>query len=210
MTSFLVVFDVDSTLIQDEVIELLAEYAGVRAQVQAITDRAMAGELDFAESLRGRVATLADLPDSVIARAYEQIRITDGAEALISAIHAAGGRVGAVSGGFSQLLTPLADRLKLDFHRANDLDVVGGKLTGRVTGEIIDKSAKARALAEWAASCQLTTSQTVAVGDGANDLEMMAAAGLSIAFNAKPTVREQASLVIDRPNLTELIPVLGL
>lgn len=210
MTRFLVVFDVDSTLIKDEVIELLADFSGSREQVEEITNRAMSGELDFEASLRERVATLKGLPTDVLDRAYEQIRITEGAEPLIAAIHRAGGRVGAVSGGFSQLLEPLAQRLKLDFHRANDLDVADGKLTGKISGTVIDATQKAAALLEWSRACGLGPADTVAVGDGANDLEMMRLAGLSIAFNAKPLVRDKADLVLERADLSELIPILGL
>ena len=186
MTKYLVVFDVDSTLIEDEVIELLAEVAGKREEVAAVTERAMAGELDFAQSLIERVATLAGLPESVFADVQSRIRITTGAKDTIAAIQAVGGKVGAVSGGFIQLLTPLAAELNLDFARANELEVVDGKLTGKVIGKIIDRSAKAEALREWSVASGLTN--TVAVGDGANDLEMMALADLGVAFNAKPIV----------------------
>lgn len=204
------VFDVDSTLIQDEVIELLADQAGSRAQVAAVTERAMAGELDFAASLVARVETLAGLAESALELAFSAIRVTPGAQQLIEAIHDAGGKVGAVSGGFNQLLDPLAKQLGLDFARANQLEIVEGKFTGRVVGEIIDRPAKASALREWAADCDVELSKTIAVGDGANDLSMMDAAGLSVAFNAKPIVRERANLVISERNLAELIPVLGL
>jgi phosphoserine phosphatase len=210
LTKLLVVFDVDSTLIQDEVIELLAEVAGKREEVAAVTERAMAGELDFAESLVQRVQTLAGLPDSVFADVFERIRLTEGAKALIDAIHAAGGRVGAVSGGFNQVLSPLAELLSLDFARANELEVLDGKLTGRVLGKIIDRTEKKNALIEWARLAGFEIAQTVAIGDGANDLEMMQAAGLAIAFNAKPIVRDQADLVIANQDLSELVQALGL
>jgi phosphoserine phosphatase len=206
----LVVFDVDSTLIQDEVIELLAEVAGKREEVAAVTERAMAGELDFAESLIKRVQTLAGLPDSVFADVFKRIRVTEGAKTLIDAIHAAGGRVGAVSGGFNQVLSPLAELLSLDFARANELEVLDGKLTGRVLGKIVDRTEKKNALIEWARLAGFEIAQTVAIGDGANDLEMMQAAGLAIAFNAKPIVREQADLVIANQDLSELVQALGL
>jgi phosphoserine phosphatase len=206
----LVVFDVDSTLIQDEVIELLAEVAGKREEVAAVTERAMAGELDFAESLIQRVQTLAGLPDSVFADVFKRIRVTEGAKTLIDSIHAAGGRVGAVSGGFNQVLSPLAELLSLDFARANDLEVVDGKLTGLVLGKIIDRTEKKNALIEWARLAGFEIAQTVAIGDGANDLEMMQAAGLAIAFNAKAIVRDQADLVIANQDLSELVPALGL
>ena len=210
MTRFLVVFDVDSTLIEDEVIELLAEAAGRRAEVAAVTERAMRGELDFAESLRDRVATLVGLDESVIEQTYERITVTAGAQELIDAVHAAGGKVGAVSGGFNQLLEPLAKRLSLDFWRANELGVADGKLTGEVIGKIVDRQAKADALAQWSQELGLIRRQTAAVGDVANDLQMMREAGLSVAFNAKPMVREQAQLVVQDQNLAELIKVLAI
>jgi phosphoserine phosphatase len=210
LTKLLVVFDVDSTLIEDEVIELLADVAGKRSEVAAVTERAMAGELDFAESLIERVKTLAGLPSSVFDSVFQKITITQGAAQLIDAVHAAGGRVGAVSGGFSQVLTPLAEKLSLDFARANELEVIDGVLTGRVVGKIIDRSEKKNALIEWARLAGFEIAQTVAVGDGANDLEMMQAAGLSIAFNAKQIVRDQADLVIGKRDLFQLADALGL
>ncbi|MEY4436797.1 MAG: hypothetical protein RL100_261 [Actinomycetota bacterium] len=206
MTKYFVVFDVDSTLIEDEVIELLADVAGKRAEVAEVTERAMRGELDFAESLVERVATLAGLPESVFESVLGRVRITQGAKETIRAIQANGGKVGAVSGGFSQILTPLAKQLNLDFHRANELEVLDGKLTGKVLGDIIDKNAKANALTEW--SNQTGLDQTVAVGDGANDLAMMAIAGLGVAFNAKPIVKEQADVVLEGNDLRELLDVL--
>lgn len=210
MTKLLVVFDVDSTLIEDEVIELLADVAGKRAEVAAVTERAMAGELDFAASLIERVQTLAGLPETVFAEVGQRIRITTGAKELIDAVHHSGGRVGAVSGGFTQVLNPLADILNLDFARANDLEVIDGKLTGKVLGKIIDRTAKKEALLEWAQRADFKIDQTVAIGDGANDLEMMEAAALSIAFNAKPIVKEKANLVLESGNLADLIPILSL
>jgi phosphoserine phosphatase len=208
VTSFLVVFDVDSTLIEDEVIELLADCAGKRVEVAEITERAMQGELDFAQSLEARVATLAGLPVDVIRQTLGRIRITQGAKALIDKVHARGGKVGAVSGGFNQLLEPLAKTLQLDFWRANELEITDGTLTGRVSGSIIDRKAKADALVEWAKESSVDLANTVAVGDGANDLDMMAKAGLSIAFNAKPKVREAADLVVSGNDLAALIPLL--
>ena len=208
MTEYLVIFDVDSTLIEDEVIELLAEVAGQRAEVAAVTERAMAGELDFAESLLQRVATLAGLPESVFAEVQSRIKITTGAKETIAAIQASGGKVGAVSGGFTQLLTPLAEVLNLDFARANELEVINGILTGKVIGKIIDRTAKADALREWASETGLT--RTVAVGDGANDLEMLATAELGVAFNAKPIVREKADVVIEGNDLRALLDLLSL
>jgi phosphoserine phosphatase len=210
VTQFLVVFDVDSTLIEDEVIELLADVAGKRAEVAAVTERAMAGELDFAESLIERVKTLAGLPDSVFADVQKRITITTGAKQLIDAVHAAGGKVGAVSGGFNQLLTPLAEILELDFARANQLEVVDGFLTGKVLGAIVDRQAKADALLEWAAATATPIENTVAVGDGANDLSMMAVAGLGVGFNCKPIVREHADFILEGHDLSKLTDKLGL
>jgi phosphoserine phosphatase len=209
VTKLLVVFDVDSTLIQEEVIELLAEVAGKRAEVAEVTDRAMAGEIDFAESLRFRVATLKGLPESVFTDVFNRIQLSAGAIELIEAVHKVGGKVGAVSGGFTEILTPLAERLNLDFYRANDLGIEAGVLTGEVASSIIDKFAKAEALREWAAACGVELKDTIAVGDGANDLEMMKIAGLSVAFNAKPVVRAAANVVIENGNLAELISLIS-
>lgn len=203
----LVVLDCDSTTIQDEVIELLAETAGTRAEVAEVTERAMRGELDFAESLRERVATLAGTPDTVFAEAYSKVRKSAGIDALIAEVHARDGLVGVVSGGFHEVLDPLAADLKLNHWRANRLEVEGGKLTGRVTGPIIDAEAKAAALTEWADAAGIPLSATVAIGDGANDLAMMAIAGLSIAYNAKPVVRERADVEIEN-DLALVIPLL--
>ena len=206
----LVVFDVDSTLIEDEVIELLADCAGKRAEVAEVTERAMAGELDFAGSLKARVIQLSGLPESVIQDTLQKITITKGAKELIAAIHLAGGKVAAVSGGFTQLLEPLAKELNLDYFRANQLEIIDGKLTGQVTGAIIDKPAKATALTQWAKELNLELRNTVAVGDGANDLDMMDIAGLSIGFNAKPRVRRVADVLIAKNDLNEVIGLLGL
>ena len=208
--TILVVFDVDSTLIEQEVIELLADFAGKRAEVEAVTAKAMAGELDFEGSLRARVLNLEGLPASVIDKALEQITLTPGAKEAVEYIHSVGGKAGAVSGGFIELLEPLAKKLNLDFYRANQLEIIDGVLTGNVIGEIIDKPAKATALREWAQSLKLDISRTVAVGDGANDLDMMAVAGLSVGFNAKHRVRAKADLLIARNDLNALIPLLGL
>ena len=210
MTQFLVVFDVDSTLIEDEVIELLADVAGKREEVAAVTERAMAGELDFAESLIERVKTLAGLPESVFADVQKRITITTGAKQLIDAVHSAGGKVGAVSGGFNQLLTPLAQILELDFARANQLEVVDGFLTGKVLGAIVDRQAKADALIEWASATGTPVEHTVAVGDGANDLSMIAVAGLGVGFNCKPIVREHADFILEGNDLSRLTEKLGL
>ncbi|MFE6966321.1 phosphoserine phosphatase SerB [Agromyces sp. NPDC057679] len=206
----LVVLDADSTLIREEAIELLAEEAGSLEHVAAVTERAMRGELDFAASLRERVATLAGLDAAVLAAARERMTPTDGVQELIDGVHAAGGLVGVVSGGFHELLDPLADRLGLDFCRANRLETADGRLTGRVDGPIIDAGAKATALEEWALVGGIPLGRTVAVGDGANDLQMLDRAALGVAFCAKPVVRAQADLAIDRPDLSAVLAVLGL
>lgn len=203
----LVVLDCDSTTIQDEVIELIADVAGTRELVAAVTERAMRGELDFAESLRERVATLRGTPESVFAEVYEKVRPTPGIAELVAEVHARGGAVGVVSGGFHEVLDPLADDLNIDLWRANRLEVEGGVLTGRVLGDIVDAEGKALALREWADSEEIPLAHTVAIGDGANDLRMMAIAGLSIAFNAKPIVREQADVSIEH-DLAQVIPLL--
>ena len=202
--------DVDSTLIQDEVIELLADEAGVRAEVAEITDRAMRGEIDFEQSLRERVSMLKGLPESVFERVQERIRLSDGARTLISAVHASGGRVGAVSGGFNQILTPLASKLNLDYYAANELEVVDGLLTGQLLGEVIDRAAKAAKLELWAKDFGISVELVAAIGDGANDLDMFESAGLSFAYNAKPAVRERADVIIDASDLSLVIPHLGL
>jgi phosphoserine phosphatase len=206
----LVILDVDSTLIEQEVIELLADCAGKRSEVEAVTERAMSGELDFTASLKARVSHLKGLPESVIAETLAKCTVTKGAHKLIEAVHAKGGKVGAVSGGFSQLLDPLAVTLNLDFHRANQLEVVDGILTGDVIGTIIDKPAKATALRQWAIESNIDLKHTVAIGDGANDLDMMGIAGLSIGFNAKPRVRAAADVILASNDLSDAIGLLGL
>lgn len=208
MSRFLVVFDVDSTLIEDEVIELLAEAAGKREEVKAITDAAMAGDLDFSQSLAARVAMLAGVSETVLTETLARVRVTPGARELIAAIHRAGGKVAAISGGFSQVLEPLAKDLQLDFYRANTLEITDGKLSGKTVGPVIDRSAKAASLAEWALELGIAEGRTIAVGDGANDLEMMKAAGIGVAFNAKPLVRANADLVLDGKSLEPLIAIL--
>lgn len=199
--------DCDSTTIQDEVIELLADAAGSREQVAEITERAMRGELDFSASLDERVATLAGTPDSVFAAAYAQVRLTPGIRELIAAVHERGGKVGVVSGGFHEVLDPLAKDLGLDFWRANRLEVVDGELTGRTVGPIIDAAAKATALQDWALQEGIPLSATVAIGDGANDLAMMEVAAIGVSFNGKPLVRERADVSLE-DDLAGAIPLL--
>jgi phosphoserine phosphatase len=206
----LVVLDADSTLIREEAIELLADAAGSLAHVTEVTERAMRGELDFAESLRERVATLAGLSFDEVVAARPRLTPTPGVQELIDGVHAAGGVVGVVSGGFHELLDPLAERLGLDFCRANRLEVDGGRLTGRVLGDIVDAEAKRRALEEWAAASGVPLARTVAVGDGANDLRMLDRAALGVAFCAKPVVRARADVAIDRVDLSGVLALLGL
>jgi phosphoserine phosphatase len=210
MARFLVVLDVDSTLIENEVIELLAEQAGSLAEVAEITFKAMNGELDFEASLRSRVATLKGLPESVFDTVGGQVRVTDGVPEMIAGIQSAGGRVGVVSGGFHEVVDPVAERIGLNYWRANRLEVIDGVLTGELTGPVIDAAAKAETLREWAADFDVPLSQTVAVGDGANDLPMMAITGLAVGFDAKAPVRDEANIIMDRRDLSQLLPLLGL
>lgn len=210
MTGFLVILDVDSTLIENEVIELLAEAAGSLVEVESITAQAMNGEIDFEESLRSRVATLAGLPVGVFETVARRIRVTDGVPELIAGVHAAGGRIGVVSGGFHELVDPLAARLGLDYCRANRLETADGRLTGGLTGPIIDAEAKATTLREWCADAGIDLRHTVAVGDGANDLPMMAITGLSVGFDAKAPVRDEADVIMDVRDLGQVLPLLGL
>jgi phosphoserine phosphatase len=210
MARFLVVLDVDSTLIEDEVIELLAEEAGSGERVGEITFRAMNGELDFEQSLRERVGTLAGLPESVIETVRSRVTVTRGVPELIAGVQAAGGKIAVVSGGFHEIIDPLARDLGLDYWRANRLAVVDGKLTGDVVAPVIDAAAKAAALREWATDAGIPMSQTVAVGDGANDLPMMAICGLAIGFDAKAPVRDLAHVLLDERDLSMLLPLLGL
>lgn len=210
MSRLLVVLDVDSTLIEQEAIELLATEAGSGEQVAAVTARAMTGDVDFSQSLRDRVGTLAGLETGVFDRVSPHITLTRGAHDLIAGVHAVGGRVAAVSGGFHELLDPIARTLTLDAHRANRLEVSGGRLTGRTYGTVIDATAKRDAVIEWADLFQIPLQCTVVIGDGANDLAMMDAAGLSIAFDAKPVVREHADVVLPDRDLSAVLAVLGL
>jgi len=207
---FLVVLDVDSTLIENEVIEMLAQAAGSFAEVAEITERAMSGELDFEQSLRSRVATLEGLDVAQLPDIAQQIRLTPGAQQMIDTLHANDSVVGVVSGGFHELLDELAGDVGLDFWRANRLDVREGRLTGTVLGPVIDAEAKASALVEWASAYGVPRSRTVAVGDGANDLQMMKTAGLSVAFDARPVVRRSANVAISDRDLSQVLPALGL
>ncbi len=206
----LVVLDVDSTLIRDEVIELLAERAGARERVAAITERAMRGELDFAASLHERVATLAGLPEGVFDDVRAAVRFTPGAQTMTRTMQRLGYTLALVSGGFHQVIDPLATGLGIRHVLANRLEVRDGRLTGRVSGPVVDRQAKADALRRFAAEENLPMSRTVAIGDGANDLDMLAAAGLGIAFNAKPVVAAQADAAVTLPYLDSVLFLLGL
>lgn len=208
-TKRLIVFDVDSTLVQGEVIEMLAARAGAQGAVAAITDAAMRGDLDFAESLEQRVATLAGLPATVIDEVAAQLQLMPGARTTIRTLRRLGFRCGVVSGGFRQIIEPLAEELMLDFVAANELEVVDGVLTGRVVGPIIDRPGKAEALRDFAQQAGVPMQQTVAVGDGANDIDMLAAAGLGVAFNAKPALREVADASLSQPYLDTVLFLLG-
>jgi phosphoserine phosphatase len=208
LTGFLVVFDVDSTLINEEAIELLAEHSGNREKVAEITERSMRGEIDFSTSLIERVATLKGLPESVLEQTAQSLTPTKGASELIQEIHARGGLAAAVSGGFIQLLNGLKRELNLDYARANTLGVNDGMLTGEVVGELVNREAKARYLKLWAEDNGIPLDRTFAIGDGANDLGMMAIAGVSVAFCAKPIVRENAKVVIDERDLAQVIELL--
>jgi len=205
----LIVFDVDSTLIQGEVIEMLAERAGSGEAVAAITDAAMRGEIDFTESLHQRVSTLAGLPAEVLDEVADRVELTPGARTTIRTLRRLGFHCGVVSGGFRQVIEPLAHDLMLDFVAANELEVVDGVLTGRVVGPIIDRAGKAKALRDFATQAGVPMEQTVAVGDGANDIDMLNAAGLGVAFNAKPALREVADASLNHPYLDTVLFILG-
>ena len=205
----LIVFDVDSTLVQGEVIEMLAAHAGAQGKVAAITEAAMRGELDFAQSLQQRVATLTGLPATVVDEVAGQLELMPGARTTLRTLRRLGFRCGAVSGGFRRIIEPLAEELSLDYVAANELEIVDGTLTGRVVGPIIDRAGKEKALREFAEQAGVPMEQTVAVGDGANDIDMLAAAGLGVAFNAKPALREVADASLSHPYLDTVLFLLG-
>jgi phosphoserine phosphatase len=206
----LVVLDVDSTLIRDEAIDLLAERAGVGDQVMAITERAMAGQLDFQESLRRRVALLAGLTLDDVEAVRDGLQLTPGAATFVRTLRHLGYQVGLVSGGFTVCTDRFVTELKLDFAAANELEIVDGKVTGNVLDPIIDGPGKAAALVRFAHQFGVPLSQTVAVGDGANDIEMIEAAGLGIAFNAKSALRAAADTSVNLPYLDTVLFVLGI
>lgn len=210
MTKRLVQLDVDSTFIQQEAIELLAAKAGVLEEVARITESAMRGELDFAESLIARVSLLKGLPENVFDQVRKEISLTPGAAELVELLHQKGHCVSLVSGGFVNIMQPIVDELKIDYFIANTLEVIDGHLTGKVLGEIVDRAAKAIALKEFAAQAGVDIANTVAIGDGANDLDMMAIAGISIAFNAKPIVAAAADYSINEPSLASVAEIIAL
>ena len=206
----LVQFDVDSTFIQQEAIELLAAKAGVLEEVSRITESAMRGEMDFEQSLRARVALLKGLDQSVISEVQAEIKMTDGARELVSTLHSKGHSVSLVSGGFIDIIEPMIKELSIPYFKANKLEIINAVLTGGLVGPIIDRAAKGSALIEFASMSGVELIHTVAIGDGANDLDMMAAAGLSIAFNAKPIVIDAADLSITEPSLRSVIDLIQL
>ncbi|EID55434.1 phosphoserine phosphatase SerB [Saccharomonospora xinjiangensis] len=205
----LVVFDVDSTLIQGEVIEMLAAHAGVEAEVREITEAAMRGELNFSESLIRRVSLLEGLPESVLDDVAAKIELTPGARTTVRTLKRLGFRCGVVSGGFSRIIDGLVTDLGLDFAVANELEIVDGRITGKVVGDIVDRAAKAEALKRYAAGYGIPLGQCVAVGDGANDIDMLTTAGMGIAFNAKPALREVADAAVSHPYLDAVLFMLG-
>ena len=206
----IVLLDMDSTLIQQEVIDILAERCGVGAEVAAITQSAMRGELDFTESLTARVKLLAGANAEILESVKAGITLTPGARTLIRTLHKLGNKVGVVSGGFLDVIEPLLKELEIDFYRANKLEITDWKLTGNVLGSIIDKNGKALALREFASAENVNLSQTIAIGDGANDLGMLELAGLGIAFNAKPAVRAAANSSINSPYLDSVLYLMGI
>lgn len=205
----LLVMDVDSTFINEEVIDLIAAHAGVGDQVAAITERAMAGELDFAASLAERVALLSGLPETVLDEVREQITLTEGARQLVAAVHDAGGRVALVSGGFTAIIAPVAAELGITDVFANGLEVVEGHLTGRTSGRVIDPSAKAEIFEDLLAAGEYDRAESVAIGDGANDIGMIEAAGVGVAFCAKPALVAAADVSVSTRNLREVLTIVS-
>lgn len=207
---YLVVMDVDSTVIQDEVIDLLAAEADQEVAVASVTERAMAGELDFTESLHQRVALLAGLPEEALSRVRDRIELTPGARTLCRTLNRLGYRIALVSGGFSQVVAPIAQQLGVAELRANTLEIEDGRLTGRVVGEIMDRPGKRKALEDLAVRFGIPRRRTIAIGDGANDIDMLEAAGLGIAFNAKPIAREAADTSVSVPYLDSVLFLMGI
>jgi phosphoserine phosphatase len=205
----LIVMDMDSTLIQQEVIDEIAEEAGKKAEVSEITKEAMMGKLDFCESLTQRVSLLEGLPETVLVKVLDRINLTPGADILINILKKMGFKIAVISGGFTFFTDYFREKLGLDYSYANELEIVNGVLTGKVKGEIIDRAGKAKILRQLATQEKILLDQTVAIGDGANDLDMLEAAGLGVAFNAKPTVRDKAGAFISQPSLDSVLYLLG-
>lgn len=206
----LVVMDVDSTLIQQEVIELLAAKAGCEAKVKEITESAMRGEIDFSESLQQRVSLLEGLPATVLQEVSDEIRLTPGARTLVRTLQKLGHTVAVVSGGFGEIIEPLLRKLDITLYRTNALEIINGVITGRIDGPIIDRAGKAQALHEFAQLEKIDLEQTIAIGDGANDLDMITLAGFGIAFNAKPAVKAAADSSVSAPYLDSVLYLLGI
>ena len=206
----LIVMDVDSTLIQGEVIEMLAAHAGCEEEVAAVTEAAMRGELDFEASLRSRVALLEGLDAATLDAVYDDILLAPGARTLVRTLRRLGYRFALVSGGFSQITDRLAEELGIHYSRANRLEIVDGRLTGRIVGDVVDRAGKAAALREFAEEVGVPTAAVIAIGDGANDLDMLNAAGLGIAYNAKPLVRDAADTSVNVPYLDAIMYLLGI
>lgn len=206
----LLLLDVDSTLIQEEVIELLANKAGAGAEVARITAAAMSGQIEFAAALDARVRLLSGLPEKVLEEVRKEITLTAGARELISALQKLGHQVGIVSGGFIDVIQPLAKELLIDFIRANKLEIIDGKLTGHLEGSTIDRAGKAQALCDFAKISDVEIAETVAIGDGANDIDMLKIAGIGIAFNAKPILQSVADVSLNSPHLDSALYLMGL
>ena len=206
----LVIMDMDSTLIQQEVIDLLAIHAGKSEEVKEITKLAMNGEIEFKEALAKRVQLLAGLPETIFEKVRTELTLSPGAESLIETLHKIGHKVGVVSGGFIEVIEPLLKKLNIDYSKANSLEIVDGKLTGKLVGAVVDRLGKQRALEEFAAREKIPLEQTVAIGDGANDIDMLATAGLGVAYNAKPSVREAADVMITTPHLDTVLYLMGI
>ena len=206
----IVMLDMDSTLIEQEVINLLGQAAGKSSEIEAITDKAMAGDLDFKTALIERVSLLKGLDHNILSQVRDQITLTKGAKKLIDELHQQGHKVGVVSGGFIEVIEPILKSLEIDFYRANKLKIQDGVLTGEIDGPLIDSHAKRMALEEFADQEQVRLEQTVAIGDGANDLEMIKAAGLGIAFNAKPKVAAAADTTISNQDLSTVLLLMGI
>jgi len=206
----IVMLDMDSTLIEQEVINLLGQAAGKSSEIEAITDKAMAGDLDFKTALIERVSLLKGLDHNILSQVRDQISLTKGAKKLVDELHQQGHKVGVVSGGFIEVIEPILKSLEIDFYRANKLKIQDGVLTGEIDGPLIDSHAKRMALEEFADQEQVQLEQTVAIGDGANDLEMIKAAGLGIAFNAKPKVAPAADTTISNQDLSTVLLLMGI